>query len=187
MFGRADLPNGVSLRPSGAGDKDFERMLHEARRWDLWLADAEPDYIQSVVEQQQTAQTLGYGHQFPNAVYYVIEKTGVSCGRLVVDVGEREVRLVDLALIPKAQGAGIGSTVLRALQDIVCKLNVPLALSVQRNNAQAISVYGQLGFKAVQEYCTDVVLTLMWFPDSSWYRTVDAPAEGSGAPEGYRS
>ena len=172
MFARHDLPNGVSLRPTQPSDKDFERQLHEARRWDLWLADAEPDYIRTVIEQQQHAQTIGYGWQYPNAYYYLIERTGTVCGRLVVDLGEREVRVVDIALIPGAQGKGTAATVLRALQRIAGQLNVPLALNVLRINTPAVAAYAKLDFKAVAEYSDDVRLTMMWFPDPTWYSSL---------------
>jgi GNAT superfamily N-acetyltransferase len=172
MFARHDLPNGVSLRPTQPSDRDFERQLHDARRWDLWLADAEPDYVRAVIAQQHHAQTVGYGAQFPDAYYYVIERAGAVCGRLVVDVGARELRVVDIALIPSAQGKGIARTVLQALQQIAKQLDVPLALSVLRMNTPAVAVYAQLGFKQVAEYSDAVRMTMMWFPDPSWYRSL---------------
>ena len=149
MIGNADLGNGIELRPSRPGDKAFERMLHDASRWDLWLADAEADEIQSLVEMQHRAQVRGYGEQFPDALYYIIQKTGTACGRLVLDFSEGAVHLVDIALIPEAQGKGIGQRVVKAMQNIAGQLGVPVVLMTQVMNTPALRVYEKLGFQAV--------------------------------------
>ena len=85
MFGTADLPNGIRLRPATDRDRDFERRLHDANRWELQLVDGEPDFIRSLLDMQFTAQTEGHGAQHPDALSFIIEKTGEPCGRLVLD------------------------------------------------------------------------------------------------------
>lgn len=165
MFARADLPNGVSLRPTQPGDKDFERMVHDANRWDLWLADAEADYIRGVIEMQNQAQIAGHGAQYPNALYYIVEKTGTPCGRLVLDFGQSDVRVVDLALIPEAQGKGVGTTVLRAIQNVAAAIPAPVTLSVQAMNVGAYRVYESLGFRPLSEQPHPAFVRLAWRPE----------------------
>ena len=147
MFGTVDLPHGVSLRPSRSGDRAFERMVHDASRWDLWLADADPDEIRDIVAMQHTAQSEGYGHQFPDALYFIIEKTGTACGRLVLDFSGNTVHVVDIALIPEAQGKGIGPCVLQAVQNIAGQIGAPVVLMTQTMNTPALRLYKKLGFQ----------------------------------------
>ncbi len=63
MFGTADLPNGIRLRPTTDRDRAFERRLHDANRWELQLVDGGPDLVQSLLDMQFTAQTEGHGAQ----------------------------------------------------------------------------------------------------------------------------
>lgn len=64
----------------------------------------EQDYIESIVEMQFKAQTQGYGDQFPNAMYFIIEKHHEPIGKAIIDFGHNEVRLIDIAFIPQARG-----------------------------------------------------------------------------------
>lgn len=167
MFARAELPNGVALRPAGAQDRAFERRLHESRRADLWQADAEPDLIRTVIDQQQQAQTQGYGAQRPEARYYVIERAGVACGRLVIDFDAWGLRVVDLALVPEARGAGIAETVLRALQRVAERLPAAVTLSVAEQAAGLQRRYAALGFRPSGRSGVPGFVELAWQPDGS--------------------
>jgi ribosomal protein S18 acetylase RimI-like enzyme len=163
MFGTSDLGNGIGLRPSRPGDTDFERMLHDANRWDLWLADVDADFIRGVAEMQQRAQVEGYGTQFPEALYFVIEKTGTACGRLVLDFSAGHVHVVDLAMIPEAQGKGIGERVLKAVQSVAAGMGTPVVLMAQVVNAPALRTYEKLGFRAVHRP-NPAFVRLAWTP-----------------------
>jgi ribosomal protein S18 acetylase RimI-like enzyme len=174
MFARADLPNGISLRPTRSGDRTFESELHAARRDDLWLADASPDYIHSVIEMQERAQTQGYGQQRPNALYYVIERTGTACGRLVIDFDAHGLRIVDLALLPAARGKGIADTVLAALQRVAAAIPSAITLSVQVHNTAAFNLYIRLGFVPAEHGYHPAYLEMIWRPAA-----MAQPAEGS--------
>lgn len=164
MFGTADLPHGIRLRPTTAGDADFERMLHDASRWDLQLIDGEPDFVRSLLDMQHTAKTEGHGAQHPDALYYIIEKTGTACGRLVLDFTETAVQVVDLAVIPEAQGKGIGSTVLGAVQNVAGQVGAPVVLMTQRINTAAVRTYEKLGFRPTAEQPNPAFVVMAWSP-----------------------
>lgn len=167
MFVRADLPNGVSLRPTQPTDKEFERMVHAANRWDLWLIDADDDFIHDLIEMQNRAQVEGYGAQFPNALYYIIEKTGTPCGRLVLDLGGNDVRIIDVAIMPEAQGRAIGTTVIQAIQSVARQIPAPVTLAVQAINQGAYRVYESLGFRPTAEQPNPAFVNLAWLPDTA--------------------
>jgi ribosomal protein S18 acetylase RimI-like enzyme len=146
MFGVADLPNGVRLRATTANDSAFERDLHDATRQDLALIDAEAEYVREVIDLQHRARDTGHGTQYPNALYYIIEKNGDRIGRLSVDVGHNAVHIIDLAVLPAWQNQGVGKTVLEALQNIAGQIAVPLTLAVATHNQLAMTLYTSLGF-----------------------------------------
>lgn len=163
MLGRADLPNGVSLRPAGTGDAAFQWRLYETRRWDLWLIDGEDDFIRTLIEQQYRAQAMSYEAHFPNAMAYVIEKTGTPCGRLLIDFTQ-DVYVVDIALLPEAQGKAIGKTVLQALQHVAAAIPAPISLSTQAFNAPALAFYRRLGFVPSGRNLGPAQVALQWRP-----------------------
>jgi ribosomal protein S18 acetylase RimI-like enzyme len=179
MLGRADLPNGVSLRPAEAGDAAFERRLYEARRWDLWLIDGEDDFIRTLIEQQYRAQAASYQAHFPNAMAFVIEKTGTPCGRLLLDFSQ-DVYVVDLALLPEAQGKAIGKTVLQALQRVAEAIPAPVSLSTQAINAPALAFYRRLGFVPSGHDMGPAHVALEWRPAA--LRDSHAAFAEDGAP-----
>jgi len=123
------LPSGLNLRPQRDADAAFVAKLYNSLRDDLRLAVAEADFIEELIEMQFRAQREGYGQQFPNAMYFIVESHHEQIGRVAVDFGQNEVRMIDLALIPAARNKGHGTAVIRALQMAANKVRTPLTLS----------------------------------------------------------
>lgn len=157
-----NLPQGLGLRPSTDSDKIFLEQLFISTREDLRLIDGERDFVEDIIEKQFSYQTRGYGDQFPNALYYIIEKTKEPIGKVVVEFGTNEVRLVDIAFIRQARGKGFGTAVIRALQAAAAKTRVPLYLSVMQDNFQAKGLYRTMGF-AVDRIAPPYEM-LVWYP-----------------------
>lgn len=148
MFGTADLPNGIRLRMARASDKNIERRIHDANRPELQLLQGGMDYIQSILDMQLRARDTEYGRRFENAYHYMIEKSGDTIGRLVLDFGTDGIRIVDLAVLPAFHRQGIGTTVIGAMQRVAATLPAPVILSVRLDNPGAIRLYVSMGFVA---------------------------------------
>lgn len=161
---KLNIPHGLSIRPSTPADRGFIENLFRTTRDDLRLIDAEPDFIETLIEQQFNAQTTGYGDQFPNAMYFIIEKQGQPVGRLTIDFGSNEVRLVDIAFIPEARGKGYGEGVVNGLKLAAMQCRAPLALSVPSGNWRAKQLYTRLGFKT--EEIAPPFERMVWYPGS---------------------
>ena len=159
------LPDGLDIRPARDSDRPFIESLYHTTRGDLRLIDAEPDFIETLIEQQQRAQTVGYGDQFPNAMYFIIEKQSERVGRVVIDFGHNEIRIVDIALIPAARGRGYGTGILRALKHAAGSACAPLVLSVYKQNPAARRLYEQEGFRVEQG--DQMVDQMVWYPSYS--------------------
>ena len=145
-FGVADLPGGLRLRMTKPSDAAFERRLHDANRQDLTLIDGSRDFLESIFDMQHRARDAGYGAQFPDAMYYIIERQGEAIGRLVLDFGCNEVRVVDIALTPAAQGQGAGSIVLNAIKQVAANVPCPVTLTVSLRRPDLFRLYAGLGF-----------------------------------------
>ncbi len=163
MSNQFNLTNGLSIRPARDNDKSFIALLHNSTRDDLRLIDAEDDFIETLIEQQHHAQTVGYGEMFPNAMYFIIEKQFERIGRVVIDFGMNDVRLIDLAFIPLARGKGYGSDVIQMLQKAAAMNRVPLTLSVINHNYAAKALYLRLGF--LVQSSTGMHEQLIWYPN----------------------
>lgn len=164
MLNKLNLPNGLYIRPARDSDKPFIASLFESTRDDLLMLDADPDYIQTIIEQQHQAQTVGYGNDFPNAMYFIVEQHQERIGRIVIDFGKNEIRMVDFCLIPQAQGKGYGKIIIQILQYAAGASKAPLTLSVMRMNERAKLLYFSLGFQV--EETNEMYDRMVWYPSS---------------------
>lgn len=157
-----NLPDGLGLRMAMPSDQPFIAGLFNSSRAVLRLAEAEKDYIETVIEHQFELQSDSYGERFPNAQVMIIEKTSESIGRIVIDMGVNLVHIVDLMLIPQAQGKGYGPAVIRAVQYVAAQQRLPVGLVVDRFNNKLKAIYHSLGFHTEQQNQTHELM--IWYP-----------------------
>jgi ribosomal protein S18 acetylase RimI-like enzyme len=138
-----------AFHPRAPNDADavFLARLYASTRSDLHSITADPAFVASIIEMQQRLQAAGYRQAFPGAEYLVLAWQGAPIGRIVVDISERELLLVDIAILPELRGQGLGSRILRALQQCAAGRALALALSVHHSNPQARRLYLALGFE----------------------------------------
>ncbi|HEY8991809.1 MAG TPA: GNAT family N-acetyltransferase [Luteolibacter sp.] len=108
---------------------------------------------------QFDAQAAHYREHYPAAEYSVIECDGVAGGRLYVNRGAKEIRIMDLALLPEWRGKGIGSRLLRELQEETAAGGMRLSIHVEKFNP-ALRLYERLGFQLAED--RGVYLLLSW-------------------------
>ncbi|MGD8190185.1 GNAT family N-acetyltransferase [Brevibacillus ginsengisoli] len=97
---------------------------------------------------QWRAQQLSYGEAFPDADHRMIWMDSVKVGKIMIHRTEQEIRLVDLILLPQVCHRGIGTQLLRELQQEANQQKKTLTLSVLHTNP-ALKLYKRLGFIAV--------------------------------------
>jgi GNAT superfamily N-acetyltransferase len=128
------------LRPVTESDAPLLRALFEdARRADFELLPA--PLRADLVAMQWRAREADWRRRFPNAVDAIVVSAGEAVGRLLLDRGPAETRVVDVALLPRARGLGLGAALLGAL----CAEGLPVVLSVHAENP-AGRLYARLGF-----------------------------------------
>jgi ribosomal protein S18 acetylase RimI-like enzyme len=109
---------------------------------------------------QYNIQKQAYSQQFPNASNSIIRLGRENIGRLIVDRSKREIRLVDISLLPKYRSLGLGTQI---ISDILCesqKKDLPLRLTVNRYNPLAFRLYQKLGFQITDE--DEMYISMEW-------------------------
>lgn len=152
----------LETRPVNSSDHAFLRRLYASTRGDLNDIATAPQFVTALLDMQERMQTIAYRQTYPDANYLVLENLGEPVGRLVVNTGASEIRLIDISLLPHARGRGFGTAALRALQRKAVALELPLTLTVQKNNPLARQLYQALGF--VPLACDELTEQLIWRP-----------------------
>lgn len=158
------MPDAFTLRPAEASDDAFLFHLYASTRQDI--ASALPPGLQRemLLRVQWMAQRSDYTARHGHGRHQLVLVGGEPAGRLWVARGEGELRLVDVALLPRFRGTGLGTALLRALQAEATEARLPLRLSVARDNP-ARRLYARLGFHPVAGARTDAPhLALEWVP-----------------------
>ena len=75
---------------------------------------------------------------------------GEPAGRLYVARWKKELRIVDIALLPEHRGRGIGAELLRELLEEADAAGKPVTIHVERENP-AMGLYQRLGFSPKRE------------------------------------
>ncbi|MDQ4625817.1 GNAT family N-acetyltransferase [Janthinobacterium lividum] len=143
----ASLPAPYQLRSQRDDDDGFAAALYSSTRGDLRQMPAEPAVIEQLIAMQQRMQSHGYRQAYPHAVYLVLQHGDIPIGRLILDRQDQVLHLVDIAILPAAQGQGAGSAVLRGLQAQAGAEQWQIHLAVNKSNAAARALYQRLGFR----------------------------------------
>jgi GNAT superfamily N-acetyltransferase len=169
LQGLAQLPNGLSIRPARPADKPLLKKLIDDKYSALkQTTDLGRDQIENLMEIQVTAQNSAYGGMFPNAAYFVVEKTGQAIGKLTLDWDGERAHVVDLGFIAKAQGKGYGQTIIEALLGACGQAKCPLSLACATQDAALLRFLVAHGFVArgpVDPQASHV--QLLWTPDAT--------------------
>ena len=152
----------ISLRPITQQDEEFlARVYASSRAEELAITDWSEEQKADFCRRQFDAQSAYYTANYPGASFQIIERDGWPVGRLYVARWEKEIRIVDITLLPEARGSGIGTELLRDLQDETRSAGKSLTIHVERFN-RALAWYRRLGFRELED--KGVYLLMSWSP-----------------------
>ena len=156
------MPANLSLRLRRITPEDdsFLAGLYASTRAEELAVTGWSDEDKAVFCRRQfDAQSAHYRENYPGALLQVIEKEGVAIGRLYLARWEREIRIMDIALLPEHRGAGIGTKLLRELREEARSAGKTLTIHVERFN-RALALYQRLGFSIAED--KGVYLLMEW-------------------------
>lgn len=112
-----------------------------------WPADEVAAFLRS----QFDLQDAQYRRLYPGAEFLVVESGGVRAGRLYLCQFADRLQLMDIALLHPYRGKGIGTALMRQVQQRAEGLGLPVRLYVERDNP-ARRLHVRLGFRPIGEH-----------------------------------
>ncbi len=154
----------IQQRPATEEDRLFMQQLYRTSRdfEMVYLSHLSAEQKEQFLDMQFEAQYQGYQQQCPNAVWTILEEDGVPIGRLIVDYRPGEIGAMDVCLLPEMRGRGIGTQIMRDLQQEGQQRGLPVRLYVTILNENARRLYERLGFEVIDQ--TPVHLHMEWGP-----------------------
>jgi ribosomal protein S18 acetylase RimI-like enzyme len=153
----------LSLRGIEPGDEAFLFHVYSSTRAaEMQLVDWSEADKHAFLRQQFTAQHTYYQQHYAAAAFQVVLRGDALVGRLYVDRGPAEIRIIDITLLPEYRGQGIGTRLLRDVLDEASRDGKVVTIHVERFNP-ALDWYQLLGFKQIDD--RGVYLLMRWSPD----------------------
>lgn len=142
---------GLSLRAETGADRHFLRNLYISVRWPelAGVVDWTDDQKIAFLDQQFMAQSQHYASFYSDAEFLLIEHQGQAVGRLYLFRNSRDIRVVDISLIPEARNRGFATALLEALFAEGRTTNRSVSVHVEVFNP-AQNLYRRLGFTEIE-------------------------------------
>lgn len=140
----------IAYKPIKQPDFAFLKIVYRGTREgelnaNNWTADQKNSFI----EFQFNAQHAHYTSTFKGAEFNIITFNKINIGRLYTCESEKEIRLIDISLLPKYRGKGIGTRILKNLIEKSNTTGKVLNLHVLQTSP-ALKLYKLLNFKITE-------------------------------------
>lgn len=159
-------PPGIQLRPITPGDAELLCRIYASTRTEelsvLPWTQAQKD---AFLRMQFEAQHAHYQQHYTGADFLVVMRGEVPVGRLYLRRSARELRIVDIALLPEHRGTGLGRALLEELLQESAAAGRKVSIHVERMN-RALGLYRRLGFRVAADD-GGVYLLMEWTPPVS--------------------
>jgi ribosomal protein S18 acetylase RimI-like enzyme len=142
----------VTLTPFGSDDLEFLYEVYaRSRDEELVVVPWSAEQKEAFLRFQFHAQHTHYQKHFPHARFDVIHENGLPVGRLYVERAEETLTVIDIALLPRYRGRGIGSALIRQLLAEAQATGKRVQLHVEQFNP-ALRLYERLGFRQIGDH-----------------------------------
>ncbi len=150
---------------TGADDEFLYQVYVPTRAVELEQTDWSDEEKEVFCRMQHKAQSTHYFKHYTGARFDIILIDDEPAGRLYVDHWDKEIRIIDIALLPEFQKQGIGASILREilLQGRLKRKKV--TIHVEMNNP-ALKLYERLGFEKIEEV-NGIYFLMEWSPIAS--------------------
>ena len=135
----------ITVRPEQPQDEAFLFEVYASTRQEEMDALGWPLEMRHTFLTMQFRASQGYRTMFPDAEFLIVLVDGEPAGRFIVNRSREELRVVDIALLPRHRGKGIGTAVLQRVFGEAAATKKPLRLNVLKGN-RATRLYQRLGF-----------------------------------------
>jgi ribosomal protein S18 acetylase RimI-like enzyme len=141
----------INYRPVQDADRAFLAGLYASTRAEEmqhvpWTAEQKAQFL----TMQFDAQTHHYGQEYDSSGFFIIEQDGKPIGRLYRELQGEDIHLIDISLVPEVRGGGLGTTLLREIQEEAAANGFTVSIYVEHYNP-AKRLYHRLGFREIGE------------------------------------
>jgi ribosomal protein S18 acetylase RimI-like enzyme len=155
----------IRLRSLVPDDEAFLFQVYASTRIEeLAVTGWDAAQTRAFLAQQFAAQHQHYQTYYADAQFSVVLDGDTPVGRLYVARWEREIRIVDIALLPEHRSRGIGTWLLQQIMAEGVASGKPVSIHVERFNP-ALGLYERLGFRETEDKGVYALLT--WTPGAS--------------------
>ncbi|HRQ41051.1 MAG TPA: GNAT family N-acetyltransferase [Chloroflexota bacterium] len=142
----------ITFRPYTATDLPFIQAVYAtSREMEMAVVPWTEEEKARFLEMQCLAQLQHYEAHYLGAEHLIILKDEQPIGRLYIHRTAKEMRLMDITLLPVYRRQGIGSQIIGDLLHESKQTNRPVTLHVEIINPDACRLYERLGFTAVSQ------------------------------------
>lgn len=137
----------IVLRGETLDDIPFLQKLYVSVRWEElaqvgWSDEAKVHFLLSQFE----LQYKHYSTHYTETDFGILEQEGEPIGRLYLHRSRRDLRIVDISLLAERRSGGIGTALLRAVQEEAAAEGRSVSIHVEKFNP-ALRLYERLGFQ----------------------------------------
>ncbi|MFT5704307.1 MAG: ribosomal protein S18 acetylase RimI-like enzyme [Shewanella sp.] len=139
------------------------RLYTRIRRDEFAAANWPESQLNSFLSEQFSAQYRYYCQHYNTEYFDIICYQDQSIGRLFIDYWldeRREIRIVDISLLPEFRGLGIATELFESLFAYARDSGLSVTIHVERNNP-ARRLYERLGF-TLKTVTDEVYLLMQW-------------------------
>jgi ribosomal protein S18 acetylase RimI-like enzyme len=155
----------ITLRPVRPEDREFLLSVYASTRAkELAPVPWSEQEKAAFLRMQFDAQTAYWDEQYPDAERSIVETDGVAAGRFYVQRSPKEIRLVDIALLPGFRRRGVGTALLERLFAEGRERSLPVTIHVEIFNP-ARTLYERLGFAPKGE--RGMYVLMEWKPETA--------------------
>lgn len=150
----ATIPYAVTLRPAKPEDESFLASVYgSTREQELAMVPWDAAQCEAFIRHQYMAQLQHYQTEYPKAEHSVIILSGLSgdqpVGRIYIDRRENEIHILDITLLTRHRGRGIGTPILRRLMDEAAQAGKSVSIQLD-TFSQSHQLFNRLGFKPTE-------------------------------------
>jgi ribosomal protein S18 acetylase RimI-like enzyme len=137
----------IALRPATLADRELLQAIYESTRIGEFLAAGfEAEKVRDLLSHQFAMQDQHYRRRYPLAHFDIVLSGVTPVGRLYHDWSGDEARVIDIALLPRHRGNGIGTRLMTMIVAEAARRAMGVTLNVETENPVK-SLYRRLGFE----------------------------------------
>jgi GNAT superfamily N-acetyltransferase len=155
--------NKIKLRSIKPEDEEFLYQVYAStREVEMAMVDWTKEQIETFLRMQFNAQHKHYQENYVGSKFDIILEGNTPVGRLYVARWEKEIRIIDISLLPEFRRKGIGSLFLKDIMAEAALDGKPVSIHVEHFNP-ALRLYNKLGFRKIDD--TGAYFLMEWKED----------------------